>query len=135
MKKLILIILLIPGVLLSQCVIGDCENGVGTYIFDNGTVEDGTFKNGSLDGIGSEIAYSDEGEFQGIYNGEFEDGTISGWGTETLFDSDGSLLGTYVGEFEDNDYNGWGIWIGRDKKIERGIFKDGEFVDGEIKKY
>jgi hypothetical protein len=126
MKKLIIVLLMAPTAVFSQCVMGDCENGVGTYIFEDGTIADGEWEDGELNGVGCEIIYNEEGEFQGMYDGEFKNDTYHGWGTETLYDDDGDLLGTYVGNFVDNDYNGWGIWIWRDGTIEKGIYKDGE---------
>ena len=35
------------------CISGDCENGQGTYIFDDGIKYEGDFKNGNLTGKGT----------------------------------------------------------------------------------
>ena len=113
---------------LGQCVDGDCENGVGTYIYEDGSVANGGWTNGEPDGIVQEILYDDEGRLIGTYDGNMKMGVMQGWGTETIYDDEGSLLGTYVGEFANNDFNGWGIWIWADKTIEKGIWKNGELV-------
>ena len=130
MKNLIFITLVsIPFIGLGQCVKGNCDNGVGTYIEQDGGISNGTWKNGQLNGIVQEIDYDENGMLIGIFDGEMEMGVIVGWGTETLYDVDGSLLGTYVGEWKDNDYNGWGIWIWGDGTIEKGYYKDGDLID------
>ena len=130
MKKIILILLVVvPIIGFGQCIEGDCENGVGTYIWEEGTISNGSWKNGELNGIVQEIAYDQEGNLQGSFDGQMKMGVISGWGTETLYAKDGYLIGTYVGNWLNDDYNGWGIWIESDGYIEKGIFKDGELVD------
>ena len=130
MKNLIFITLVsLPFIGLGQCVKGNCENGVGTYIGQDGSIYNGTWKNGQLNGLVQEISYDEKGTLIGTFDGEMEMDEIVGWGTETLYDVDGSLLGTYVGEWKDNDYNGWGIWIWDDGTIEKGYYKDGELID------
>ena len=128
MKQIIFILLIAPTSMFSQCVFGDCENGVGTYIWEDGTVNDGSWKNGELDGVAVEISYSENGDFRGIYEGGFIEGVMSGWGTATYYDEDGYQIGTYVGNFLENDFNGWGIWIWTDGTFEKGIYIDGELV-------
>ena len=130
MKKIILILLVVvPIIGFGQCIDGDCENGVGTYIWEDGSVSNGAWTNGELNGIVQEISYDKEGNLQGSFDGQMKMGVISGWGTETLYGKDGYLIGTYVGNWLNDDYNGWGIWIESDGYIEKGIFKDGELVD------
>jgi len=130
MKKLILF-LLFPFLGFGQasgCVQGDCNNGVGTYVWEDGTISNGSWKDGELHGIVQEIAYDNEGRLTGTFDGEMKMGVLSGWGTETLYDDEGYLIGTYVGEFEDNDYNGWGIFVYSDGTIEKGTFSNGELI-------
>ena len=128
MKKILILFFLAPIISFGQCVDGDCDNGVGTYVFDDGSVTNGSWTNGQADGVVQEILYDDEGRLIGTYDGIMEMGVMQGWGTATLYDEDGTLLGTYVGEFVNNEYNGWGIWIWADKAIEKGIWKNGELV-------
>jgi hypothetical protein len=130
MKKLILILFIsISFNGFSQCVDGNCDNGVGTYIWEDGSISNGSWKNGELHGVVQEISYNDNGELVGTFDGEMDMGVIIGWGTETLYDSEGYLMGTYVGNWKNNDYNGWGIWIGSDGTIEKGIYRNGELID------
>ena len=115
-------------VAVGQCIKGDCENGVGIYLWPDGSFTNGTWKYGSPHGIVQCIYYDKQGKLIKSFKGEMEMGLISGWGTETRYDTNGSLLGTYVGNFENGDYNGWGIWIVDDAKIEKGIYKDGKLT-------
>ena len=128
MKKVLLLLCVLPFIGFGQCVQGNCENGVGTYIWENGTISNGSWKDGELNGIVQEILYNENGMLTGIFDGEMEMGVISGWGTETLYDEEGYLLGTYVGNWENNDYNGWGIWIWSNGEIEKGTYKEGELI-------
>lgn len=129
MKKLIFVLIItIPFLGFGQCVKGDCKNGVGTYLWADGTISNGTWKEAQLNGIVQEIGYNKEGKLVGSFDGEMKMGVISGWGTETLYDKNGSLLGTYVGEWKNDDYNGWGVWIWSDGTIEKGTWKDGQLI-------
>ena len=128
MKKVLLLLCVLPLIGFGQCVDGDCENGVGTYIWEDGTVSNGSWTDGKRDGIIQEIEYDKEGRLVGSFDGEMKMGVISGWGTETLYNEEGYLLGTYVGNWENDDYNGWGIWIWRDGTIEKGTYKEGELI-------
>ena len=122
MKKLLFIIFLTPLISFSQgkCVIGDCKNGVGTYLFDDGNIFEGEWKDGRLNGFGITILYDETGMLFGTYDGQFRNGEKSGWGTGTIYSKEGKLYGTYVGNWKDGDYNGWGIFIWRDGTIEKG---------------
>ena len=112
-----------------QCVFGNCDNGHGIYIDENGSITNGGWKYGESDGIVQEILYDDNGMLIGTYDGEMIMGVISGWGTETLYDDDGSLLGTYVGQWHDNKYNGFGVWIWGDGTIEKGVYSNGFLIE------
>lgn len=129
MKKIILIILVVvPIIGFGQCIDGNCENGVGTYLWDDGSVSNGPWKNGELNGVVQEISYDEEGNLIGSFDGEMVMGVENGWGVETLYQN-GKLLGTYVGNWRDGDYNGWGIWIEPDGYTEKGIHRNGELID------
>ena len=55
MKKLLLLLLCVPLLTLAQqtgCVSGDCENGYGTYIWDNGDKYIGGWSNSLKSGQG-----------------------------------------------------------------------------------
>lgn len=129
MRKLIFLLMFLPSIVLGQCVFGDCDNGHGTYIYEDGSISNGSWRYGELNGIVQDIIYDDNGALIGTYDGEMVMGVISGWGTETLYDDDGSLLGTYVGQWNDNKYNGFGVWIWDDGTIEKGVYSNGVLVE------
>ena len=131
MKKLLFIIFLTPLISFSQgkCVIGDCENGVGTYLWDDGDIYEGSFENGKLHGVGITIMYDENGMLFGTHDGQFRNGIPNGWGTGTIYSEEGKLYGTYVGYWKDGDYDGWGIFIWRDGTIDKGEWKEGELID------
>tara|TARA_B110000003_G_C16589964_1_gene511403 strand:+ start:1043 stop:1435 length:393 start_codon:yes stop_codon:yes gene_type:complete len=129
MKKVLLILCVLPLIGFGQCIDGDCENGIGIYIWEDGnSITNGSWKDGKQNGIVQQIEYDEEGRLVGSFDGEMKMGVISGWGTETIYDKEGYLLGTYVGNWENDDYNGWGIWIWRDGTIEKGTYKEGELI-------
>ena len=64
----------------SECVQGDCVNGVGTYIYYGGEKYVGDWKGGNYNGLGT-YTYADGGK----YVGAFEDGDFNGQGTYTLY--------------------------------------------------
>jgi hypothetical protein len=57
------------------CQSGNCQNGVGTYIYANGSKYVGDFQNGKANGMGK-ISYFD-GD---VYEGEIENGALHGKG-------------------------------------------------------
>ena len=128
MKKILFILLCLPVIVLGQCVKGDCENGVGLYLWPDGSYTNGPWKNGSPHGVIQKIDVH-EGKLIKSFDGEMEMGLVNGWGSETLYDTMGNLLGTYVGNFENGDYNGWGIWIHKDGRIEQGRYRDGKLIN------
>ena len=129
MKKL-LILLIIPLLSFSQCLVGDCDNGSGFYLYEDGvSLYQGEWKNGVEDGWGISILYDDDGNLLSVYDGEWKDGAEDGWGTETLYNEDGENLGTYTGEWKEGDENGWGVLVWGKGDIEEGIFKNGDFID------
>ena len=160
MKKIILTLcFIIPFIGVGQivgCIDGDCQNGVGTYLWENGSVSNGSWKDGKLNGIVQEIIYDDEGNLLGTYDGEMKMDEIDGWGTETLYSKDGTFIstyegefkngesygwgtetlhnkdgyiGTYVGEFKNGEYHGWGMFIYSDGTFESGNWKNGDLIE------
>lgn len=61
------------------CKSGDCQNGKGTYQFENGNLYTGNFQNGNPDGFGK-IIYS----VGDIYEGEIQKGNLHGKGIMTF---------------------------------------------------
>ncbi len=77
------------------CILGDCVNGEGTYIFKDGVAKYiGQFKNGKPDGRG--ICYYTNGE---RYQGHWANGSFDGNGT--LFRLDGTKV---TGQWENGTY-------------------------------
>ena len=61
--------------LFSQCIVGNCENGEGTYIYKDKTKVTGHWKDRKANG-NCQIFYADGS----VYNGEMKDNEISGMG-------------------------------------------------------
>ena len=102
MKKLLLILFYLPFIGFGQCISGDCNNGYGTYIWDNGDKYIGYSKNNMSHGQGIKTWASGESEGD-KYVGEWKDDKRDGQGTYTF--ADGSK---YVGEWKDNKRDGQG---------------------------
>lgn len=119
------------------CVSGDCQNGIGKYILNNGEYE-GSFLYGKQSGQGKftcpngdryEGQYSD-GNKNGYgilsqangkkYEGNYKNGQKSGIGT--FYDLDGSK---YIGNWTEGQMNGMGEFYYSD-----GSYYVGEFVNG-----
>jgi len=72
MKIVLSIISLCYSTLLfSQCIVGNCENGEGTYIYKDKTKVTGQWKDRKANGI-CQIFYADGA----VYNGEMKDNVI-----------------------------------------------------------
>ena len=75
MKKIFFLFCLIPFITFSQCISGDCKNGPGVYLWENGDKFEGEFVNGQPEGKGSYNFI--EGD---KYVGQFKDGFFHGEG-------------------------------------------------------
>ena len=144
MKQLaILLIFLFSFNTNSECVYGDCVNGYGRIIYDDGEYS-GKFKNGIRSGQGIYI-WSNEGR----YEGDWKNGRKHGFGIQewfnvpvdngsikyigeynhgikirgTLFFKDGN---GYTGEFKNNLMHGKGVWIYPDGRKLPTITSEGE---------
>lgn len=94
------------------CIEGNCVNGVGKYVYDNGDVYTGSFKNDVRDGSGN-FLYSDGEKFNGTYVEDKKQGP----GEYSFKNGD-----KYVGEFQNGQINGKGTYT----------FKDGKSVSGDF---
>ena len=114
MKRILLTLLCLPLLALSQCVLGDCENGYGVSKEENGDVFSGEWLNGKKNGYGYLEINSG-----GYYIGEFRNNNFEGFGYFVL--PDGNL---YFGELKDSQKSGYGYFEYPDEVgIYRGVFK------------
>lgn len=104
----------------SQCITGNCENGIGTYIFSDKSKIDGTWKNGKANGK-CQVFYSDGG----TYNGEMIDGEFFGIGKYISKDNV-----TLEGVFKNGFLNG------KAKRTHtNGYILEGDFVNDTLSGY
>ncbi len=82
----------------AECVQGSCDNGYGVYIYEDGWIYEGIWKNESFDGMGA-LTFQN-----GIkYTGEFKKGLIHGYGRLTLRDGKQQKYTFSNGRIENND--------------------------------
>lgn len=125
----------------SQCIDGDCNNGSGLFILENGDKYNGNFKNGKFNGNGT-CYYTDGSK----YTGEWEKNKPHGKGKKTLIDGreyngwwkkghfikEDEFLGKQADNTENkclsgNCANGQGTMI-----FANGAIYNGQFINGEI---
>ena len=100
------------------CVSGDCKNGKGTYIVENGEKYVGETKNSQMDGKGT--YYFNTGEW---YQGEWKNNQRNGQGTNYFADGE-----KYVGNWKDNERHGYGTHNYVDGKSKTGMWELGRYV-------
>ncbi len=100
------------------CISGDCKNGYGKYVYNNGYYE-GYFKNGYRNGQGK--YYFDIGD---LYIGNFDDNKFNGRGTYYYTNGE-----RYVGEWKDQRTHGKGELVQFDGTLKVGYWKDGAYQD------
>jgi hypothetical protein len=150
-KKLLLSLILVFGFsssVFAECISGDCNNGYGTYLWNDGSGEQyvgewkndefhgfgtytfgkgkwegdqyvGEFKNGARDGQGTYI-YANGNK----YTGELKNGRRDGLGAFTWADGD-----KYIGEYKNDRRDGEGTYTYSDGTSDRGIWKNNEFIE------
>jgi hypothetical protein len=131
MKKLLLLLLLLPALAFGQVVrtieyddgsvyVGEFRdnqlNGQGTITFASGSVYVGEFRDDQINGQGTFTFANGD-----VYVGEFRDGLANGQGTYTYTNGD-----VYTGEHRDNLANGQGTFT-----YTNGDVYTGEFVDDQ----
>lgn len=82
----------------SGCVYGDCNDGYGRYVCENGDVYEGDFVSGNRAGHGAYFWKNDFSHF----GGEWQDNKRHGYGVYTA--GDANSLGIYWNEGEYNSY-------------------------------
>lgn len=105
------------------CISGDCANGVGTYVWENGDRYEGGWSNSLCHGDGTYYYQSDGSK----YSGQWANHNRVGQGT--LWFGNGDV---YVGEFKRNVPSGMGTYTYADGTVEKGEFLQYMFV-GVIK--
>ena len=118
-KSIFMSLLLLGGFIYSQndgqCIVGDCENGEGTIVYENGNKYEGYWEDGAqIEGV----YYWVDGD---EYEGNFKDNMRHGVGTMNW--SDGRQ---YSGDWKNNMMNGYGIYFVSEDRYEGG-FKDNLF--------
>lgn len=100
------------------CVSGDCVNGKGTYILDNGEKYVGFMKKGSREGKGT--YYFNSGE---RYTGEWKNNMRNGQGTNYFADGE-----KYEGNWKNDKRNGYGTHTYLDGTVKTGMWEMGRYV-------
>lgn len=104
-----------------KCLQGDCLNGYGLYVFENGEKYKGNWLNGLFHGKGE--YYYASGNF---YQGTFFEGLRHGIGNFKW--SDGT---SYYGDYKNDVREGEGmVYDDKGTIMQNGFFKDGKFVSG-----
>jgi hypothetical protein len=98
------------------CISGDCKNGYGKYVYNNGYYE-GNFKNGYRNGFGK--YYFDIGD---LYAGNFSDNKFNGKGTYYYTNGE-----RYEGEWNNQRYHGKGELFHLDGLVDIGYWEMGKF--------
>jgi clan AA aspartic protease (TIGR02281 family) len=115
-----LILIITPLISFSQCISGDCENGVGIYVTKEKDRMEGTWKNGKLEGK-SKIAYK-SGE---LYEGNMIQGVKNGVGKYIYSNGD-----YYEGSWKNSKQNGAGKYVAKS-----GYSAEGKYVNDTLDGY
>lgn len=110
----------------ADCVAGDCENGFGTFVWPNGDMYSGFWKNGQKHYFG--MQYWQDGDF---WYGLYKNGTRKpGHGLYTWNDGDYEARTNPINFYEEGCVsgdceNGWGVYIYEDGSLHAGYWKNG----------
>ena len=99
------------------CVYGDCANGYGKYIWENGDEYTGNWKNSEQNGEGSYTFKSGS-----KYTGEFKNGKRHGKGTYIWADGE-----KHTGQWMDDKQHGEGSYYKKDGTVLTGVWKEGKY--------
>jgi hypothetical protein len=128
MKKYIITLTLLLTCFFSQaqeCISGNCYDGFGRIIYDNGQEYIGEFKNGDPHGYGKTL-YSNGH----VYLGEYNNGTKHGYGVFKWKNGN-----KFYGKFKNGKEDGYAVKTEKRSSSIGGIrFLINEWEDGELKK-
>ena len=124
----------------AQCLDGDCQNGLGTFQFENGNKYRGDFRKGIINGKGT-IVFGNGNRYNGDWvNGmregvgiyTFTNGNVySGASNKNKFSGRGTMNfasgNKFVGNWKDDQPNGYGTY-----SFASGEQYDGNFVNGKF---
>ncbi|MBL7815487.1 MAG: caspase family protein [Saprospiraceae bacterium] len=127
--------------LTAQCMDGDCQNGRGTYQFENGNKYQGDFRKGLMHGKGA-IIFGNGNRYNGDWSGgmreglgiyTFVDGKVyTGSFRKNKFDGNGTMNfpsgNKYAGKWENDQPNGQGIYYFASGDRYEGAFVNGKFT-------
>ncbi len=99
------------------CIYGDCADGYGKYIWENGDEYIGNWKNNKKDGKGTYLFASGS-----KYSGEFKNGKRYGKGTYIWADGE-----KHTGQWMNNKQHGEGSYYRKDGSVLTGIWKEGKY--------
>ena len=106
---------MLPVLSFAQCLSGDCQNGVGTFQWDNGIKYAGDFQNGNANGTGEFTFPSGNTYYGNVSNGQQNGTGIFTWATG----------GQYIGGWKDGKKNGVGKMFYDDgTSFTIGVWKD-----------
>ncbi len=114
MKNIFLIIVFFSIKCNAQCISGDCENGFGTYLYEDNTKIEANWKLGKPNGQSSIFFASGA-----TYIGKMKDGKKSGKGKAISKNNT-----VKEGDFENDLLNGFGKISFLDGQVYEGIFKN-----------
>jgi hypothetical protein len=125
----------------SECISGDCQNGFGVYVWENGEKYEGNWEYKMRHGQGTNY-YADGSVYKGDwksdmqdgygtlhyangdrYTGEYKKHKMEGYGSYTF-----STGFRYVGDFENGKYNGWGTLFYPDGRTQTGFWENNKFA-------
>lgn len=103
------------------CLKGDCQNGYGVMVWDNGQHYEGNFKNGQRYGYGY-MRYTTGN----IYIGEWEENTQHGHGMLSF--KEHPTQKKFVGEWKRNVREGYGTLHQKDGTYKAGFWRKNQFI-------
>lgn len=108
----------------------DGPDGYGTMTYADGSVYEGEWADGERNGYGT-IIY---GISSGKYVGEWKDDQRHGKGTSYYLHEgdDYNDCAKYEGEYKHNKKDGLGKYTYKNGKVKKGLWEDGEFVEGSF---